>query len=321
MLVRKGNPYQINGVHCTVLGANGFIGSNLCAALVAAGAKVRGVGRAPRARQELTDKIEWHPFDLTSDDNFGSVIENTDVVIHLVSTLLPAASNLEKIRDIEENLLSTIKIVDCCRSANVRKFIYASSGGTIYGPQEVMPISEKTLLAPICSYGIVKASVESYLHLYRHLHAFDYFALRIANPYGPNQMPKDQGLIAALINKALRDEPIDIWGDGSVIRDYIYIDDLVSAIVKSVVFENSTAPRIYNIGSGIGRSVNSVLDSISKLHHKKLDVRYHPVRSVDVPKNVLDITLASNFLDWEPTNDWDSSIGKTYHWIKNKYSL
>lgn len=321
MQLRKNNSNQLKGLRCTVFGANGFIGSNLCAALYADGAQVKGVGRSSKIRQELAEKIEWHSFDLTSDDDIFSVIKNSDVVIHLVSTLLPAASNLDKVRDIQENLLTTIKILDSCRSANVKKFIYASSGGTIYGPQEIMPINENTLLAPICSYGIVKASVENYLHLYRHLYAFDYFALRIANPYGPNQMPKDQGLISALINKALKDEAIEIWGDGSVVRDYIYIDDLVSAIIKSITLDDQTAPRTYNIGSGIGRSVNSVLDTISKLHGKKLDVKYHPVRSVDVPKNVLDITQASNWLDWQPTNDWEPSVQKTYQWLKNKYFL
>ena len=219
----------LDGLRCLVLGANGFIGTNLCLALTAAGTKVIGAGRSTYARPELRDQIEWVCLDFTVETSFARALKGVDVVVHLISTLLPAASNAEKTRDIAENLQTTVRLLDACRVAGTRKVVFASSGGAIYGAQSVMPIGEECLLRPVSSYGIVKAAIENYLHLYRHLHDLDFVALRIANPFGRYQMPHDQGLVAALMGKALKDLTIDIWGDGSVIRDYLCVSDLVDA--------------------------------------------------------------------------------------------
>jgi UDP-glucose 4-epimerase len=144
-------------------------------------------------------------------------------------------------------------------------------------------------------------------------------ALRISNPFGPFQMPHDQGLIAALIGKALKGSPVEIWGDGSVIRDYIYIDDVINAIILAISLDNPDAPRVYNVGSGIGRSVNEVLHAISTARGKPTKVDYCPARAVDVPTNILDISLARTHLRWTPTAEWKHALEKTYIWLRNVY--
>lgn len=310
---------RLKGLRCTVLGANGFIGTNLCLALAAAGVRVKGCGRSLAARPELKGKIEWVQVELTVDESLHQAVEGADVVVHLVSTLLPAASNIEKIRDVEENLISTLRLLESCKKTGVKKFIFASSGGTIYGAQPITPISEEKLTNPICSYGIIKVAVENYLNLYRHLYSLDFVALRIANPFGQYQMPHDQGLVAALIGKALKETTIDIWGNGSVVRDYIHISDLVDAIILAIFLNEAAAPRIYNIGSGVGRSVNDVLNAVETIHGKSLNVRYHPERSVDVPINVLDIKLARDYLGWSPNAEWIHSLENTYRWLHDVY--
>ncbi|WP_213768591.1 NAD-dependent epimerase/dehydratase family protein [Caballeronia sp. dw_19] len=305
------------GARCTVLGANGFIGTNLCLALQSAGATVIGAGRSASARAELADKVSWRRTDLATGTGLDDAIRGSDFVIHLVNTLLPAPSNAEKARDVEENLIGTLRLLELCREHRVKKVIYASSGGTVYGPQSVVPISENVIPLPICSYGIVKHAVEGYLHLFRHLHQLDYVALRIANPFGEYQMPHDQGLIATLFGKALSRTPISIWGDGSVVRDYVYIQDVVDAAIASMALDTQHAPRVFNIGSGVGKSVNDVIESITHVHGKLPRVEYTPGRAADVPVNVLDIRRAYDHLGWRPQTDWQAALDITYRWLSN----
>lgn len=304
---------------CLVLGANGFIGTNLCLALDGAGFLVRGAGRTEFARGELHDRVEWAQLDFIA-TSFDEALEGVDVVVHLVSTLLPAVSNNDKLRDVQENLLSTLRLLDGCKRNGIRKIIFASSGGTVYGAQAVTPITEDQPTRPISSYGIVKTCIENYLSLYRHLHGLDSVSLRISNPFGLYQMPTDQGLVAALIGKALKNERIDIWGDGGVVRDYLHVSDVVDAIIRAIGLTSKYAPRTYNIGSGVGRSVNSVLDAVRVIHGSPMAVQYHPARAVDVPVNVLDVRLANEHLEWAPCSDWDDSLNETYQWLASFYA-
>lgn len=317
MHLHEHNLSQLAGARCAVLGANGFIGTNLCIALRDAGATVVGVGRSPRARDILMDRVEWRRADLATGNAFEHAVRDCDFVVHLANTLLPTPSNAEKVRDVQENLIGTLTLLERCRELGVGKVVYASSGGTVYGPQTNTPISEDVLPRPICSYGVVKHAVEGYLHLYRQLHRLDYVALRIANPFGPHQMPHDQGLVAALFGKALTGTPISIWGDGSVVRDYVYIQDVVEAIIAAMVLNEPDAPRIYNIGSGVGRSVNDVIASIQAIHGELPEVGYQHARAADVPVNVLDIRRAQTYLGWTPATPWHDALQATYKWLRD----
>jgi UDP-glucose 4-epimerase len=158
--------------------------------------------------------------------------------------------------------------------------------------------------------------VEKYLELYRHLHGMDYVALRLGNPYGSRQrLDHVQGAVAVFLGKALYGREVQIWGDGSVARDYFYIDDLVSAFIRAI--ENKTPSRLYNIGSGYAVSLNELLDKIQKVTGKKLKTRYLPARKLDVPVNCVDISRANKELDWRPEISLEDGMGRTWKWLNS----
>ena len=179
-----------------------------------------------------------------------------------------------------------------------------------------LPIREDHPTNPTCSYGISKLMIEKYLRLYRALHGLQSCAVRLANPYGPHQRVKSaQGVIPVFCYKALTHNPIEIWGDGSVKRDFIYVDDVVRAIMKLIRLE-SDMPYELNIGSGEAVSLNRLLDIISRVTGEKLDCRYLEGRAFDVPINVLDTTLAQKVLQWRPQTPIEEGVEKTVAYIR-----
>ena len=171
-----------------------------------------------------------------------------------------------------------------------------------------MPISEDHSLAPITAYGAGKAAAELYLAYYRNLHQIDCRIARLANPYGPSQNTnKGQGAIPIFFHRILQGQAIDIWGDGEAIRDYLYIDDAVEAMILLATSKNKTSDFIYNIGSGVGTSLNSLVLQMQSLVKKEIDVIYKPHRGFDIPISVLDITKIKNDFGWSPV--WSLSDG------------
>lgn len=288
--------------HFGVFGGSGFIGTNLCQALARDGHVVTSFDNI--AFRGANPGIRSQAFDFSAPGDLNRALADVDVVVHLISTMLPSPSNSEPIRDVQENLVGSLRLIDAVKKSPVRRFIFLSSGGTVYGSQSKIPISECAKSDPLCSYGIVKRSIEQYLALHRHLHGLDYFALRVANPYGPFQRPGGQGLVANVIDKALHSQPVVIWGDGSVVRDYIFIDDVIDAILAAARCDDAAATRVLNIGSGIGRSVLDVVSSIEKMMDTTIAKQFIASRPSDVPVNVLDIARAGEVLLWQPTSDW-----------------
>lgn len=249
-------------------------------------------------------------FDVTT-DSFNKVIADIDCVIYLVATLLPQLSNENVKKDVVENLIPVIDLLDAMSSnAKCRKIIFASSGGTVYGAHP-SKVNESTNLNPKCSYGIIKSSVEKYLTLYSDIYGIQTVSLRISNPYGAGQdASKPQGAIGIFINKMLKNEAVEIWGDGSVVRDYIYIDDVARAFILAIHFE--TKSSVFNIGSGIGTSLNQLLERLFRVTKSKSQIIYKPSRNVDVPINILDITQANNVLHWQPQMCLEDGIEKLF---------
>mgnify|MGYP001595638612 FL=1 len=185
------------------------------------------------------------------------------------------------------------------RQQGVKKIVFISSGGTVYGNSVQCPISETDATDPVCSYGISKLSIEKYLHLFYHLHGLDYVVLRAANPFGERQNPRSgQGAVATFLWKFLRQEPIEIWGDGNISRDYFYISDLVSAILTAI--EEKTPSKLYNIGSGVPHSLNKLVNFMQRVTGRTKVVQYSPARKLDVATNFLDISRAQKELHWQP---------------------
>lgn len=308
-----GSLTPFSGRRCIVLGGGGFIGTNLCERLVELGAQVVVVSPA-LLDPEAVRGAHWIRAFLHETDAYQHLIEPGDYVFHLVSTTTPASSNVDPVADIAQNVLPTLKLLDILRYRQIRKLVFLSSGGTVYGPAVTAPTSEDQPNHPVCSYGIQKLAVEKYLALYRHLHGVESVSLRVSNPFGPYQLGGAQGVIATVIRKALRRETITIWGDGSAVRDYIFVADLVEAILEAASLADPGAPRLFNIGSGQGRSIRDILDAIQSLHREPLTIVHEPARSIDVPVSVLDISRARRHLRWEPATAWEPALEKTYQW-------
>jgi UDP-glucose 4-epimerase len=303
---------------CFVLGGGGFIGTNLCRGLAASGRRVRAFGRRCLFPSDLKG-VEWRQGDLDDEAAVGAAIESFDVVFHLVHTTTPQSSNLNIAADIEDNVVSTIPLLETCRRQGVKRVVFASSGGTVYGKARQVPTPETAPTEPICAYGISKLAIEKYLALYEHLHGLDFRVLRIANPFGPFQLAlKNQGVIAALIARALRGEAVEIWGDGSVVRDFIFVDDVVDAFTAAMAHESGE--RVFNIGSGKGRSLLDVIAAIENQLDMKLKLQWRPGRSLDVPASVVAIERARTGLGWAPKTSFADGLERTIAWARDALS-
>jgi len=252
---------------CLVLGGAGFIGSHLAEALAQQGRPVRIFDRPHVDRLPLfprTRGFEVFTGDFLNPQALVPALEGVELVFHLVSTTLPQNSNDHPVYDVESNVLGSLRLMELCRERGVRKVVFVSSGGTVYGVPRATPVAEDHPTDPISSYGIHKLMVEKYLALAQRLHGLDYCVVRPANLYGPRQrLDTAQGAVAVFLDHALRDKPIHIWGDGSVVRDYVYVTDAVDAMLKAASFEG--APRIFNIGSGKGTSLKELVAAIGQL--------------------------------------------------------
>ena len=251
-----------------LLGAAGFIGTNLTIEL------------AKRTEDEITlvdrSKSFFKPIvsmnlknvrsleaDLTVDMDFDSILKGQEVVYHLVSTTVPTTSNQHISQELISNVVFSANLFEACIRCGVKKVVFISSGGTVYGKEVGCPLKEKTATNPISSYGVQKITIEKLLYLYRYMYGLDYRIIRLANPYGPYQRPNGVlGAVTTFTYKALKGDEIAVYGDGSVVRDFIYIDDAIRAIMKIVEGENKH--RIFNLGCGYGTSIKQVLETIEK---------------------------------------------------------
>jgi len=303
---------------CLVLGGAGFIGSHLSEALAGEGHRVRIFDRPHVDRLPLfppSRGFEIFTGDFLNPQALAPALEGTEIVFHLVSTTLPKNSNDNPMYDVETNVLGTLRLIELCRSRGVRKLVFVSSGGTVYGPPRSVPVSEEHPTQPISSYGIHKLMVEKYLHLAQRLHGLDYRIVRPANLYGPRQrLDIAQGAVGVFLERALKEQPIQIWGDGSVVRDYVYVADAVDAMLKAARFEGE--PRIFNLGSGRGVSLKELIAEIEKLLGRPVKVEYSAARAVDVPVNVLDASLAERHLGWRASTPLGEGLRRTCEWLR-----
>src|SRR5262245_28364270 len=204
---------------CIVLGGGGFIGTNLCRRLVACGYRVRAFGRR-RQSPEALQGVEWFPGDFNDPAALAAAIETFDIVFHFIHSTTPQSANLDMAGDIKKNVVGSLAMLDICRKLGVSRVMFISSGGTIYGRPQQIPTPETAPTNPITAYGISKLAIEKYLALYEHLHQLNYRVLRVSNPFGPFQVAlKNQGIVAALVARGIQGESIEIWGDGSIVRD------------------------------------------------------------------------------------------------------
>jgi UDP-glucose 4-epimerase len=255
--------------------------------------------------------------DLLSTHDVNDAIDGADAVLHLVSTTLPKNSNDDPIYDIQSNVVATLQMLNAMVAQNIRKIIFISSGGTVYGNPIYLPIDEKHPTDPMVSYGIAKLTIEKYLQMFERMYGIKAITLRVANPYGERQrIETAQGAVSVFIYNALRGISIDIWGDGSVTRDYLHVSDVAEAFVRAM--EYTGAKRCFNIGSGTGASLNELICMIEEVLGKRIERNYLPGRPFDVPVSVLNNDLARKELQWEPSISMRNGIARTAKWMEKE---
>lgn len=304
-----------------ILGGAGFIGTNLTLALS------RDMGNVITLVDERIEyfttvsklsleNVKLMSASLDEDMDFEKVLKNQDVVYHLVSSNIPTTSNQHITQDIQTNVVFSSMLFEACVKYGVKRVVFVSSGGTVYGKEANCPLSENTPTNPITSYGVQKVTIEKLLYLYNYMYGLDYRIIRLANPYGPYQRPNGVlGAVTTFTYKAINSEEITVYGDGSVVRDFIYIDDAVRAIINIV--DGKVEHHIFNLGCGYGTSIKKLLDTIAEALGIQLNIRYLPGRSVDVPVNYLDISRYEKYFGaLNPICLYDGIV-KTAEFLRN----
>jgi UDP-glucose 4-epimerase len=303
---------------CLVMGGCGFLGCNLVERLLTEGYRVCVFDRASTGcKNLLKGKFEFLQGDFLNPADIEKALENIDFVLHLVGTTLPISSNENPVFDVESNVVGTIQLLQACVRHHVKRVVFSSSGGTVYGQPHRLPIHEDDPTNPICSYGVTKLTVEKYLQLIYHLHELDYTILRIANCYGKNQkVTGAQGAIGVFLSHIMQGKPITIWGDGSTTRDYVHVEDVADAFVKALTQRSKY--RIFNIGTGVGTSLHELLDKMERVTGIIPRVKYATGRPADVPHNILDPRRAQEYLGWSSKIDCETGLRKTWTWLTGK---
>lgn len=278
--------------------------------------RVFGRGSLPPSVQS---KVVYFSGEFTDLDLLKTAVDGADVVFHLIGSTNPVTAEKDKLHDLKQNIEPTLRLLDLGASGAYKQIIFLSSGGTVYGVQDASPIHEDSSQWPISTYGVSKVSIERYLHLYHHIHGLDYRIARVSNPFGEHQYAhKGQGVVAALIDCALLNKPFQMVGDGSVVRDYIYVGDVVDALLAMATYTGTH--RVFNIGRGIGHSLLDIIKAVESATSRRIDINRLPARPIDVPVNVLDITRAQNALGWTPKTPMTEAMRRTVAWATSMNS-
>lgn len=296
-----------------VLGGCGFIGRHIVEVMTAQGIPmvVFDVHANPSESTPLCTYVQGLFSDSFQLDSLMAQHGITHVV-HLVSTTLPKTSNEDMPYDVDSNVIQTLRFLDLCVKHQVQRFLFMSSGGTVYGSPLQIPVKENHPNLPLCSYGISKLAIEKYLFLYHHLHGLNYVVLRAANPYGPGQNPlSGQGVIANFVHKIRSGQRLEVWGDGETVRDYFHVRDLAELTQRSLL---SSTVGVFNAGSGAGLSIKQLIAVLNRTLDERADVIYQPARGLDVPAIVLDSSAAFDTFGWRALTPLEAGIQEYDSW-------
>jgi len=301
------------------MGGLGFIGSHLCRALIQEGYEVRIFDKLYASRHLVSDieqRVQIVEGDAERAEDVLESLEGVDVAINLIHTTVPGSSMQDPGHDLLSNVVPCTKWLARLKEMDLTRLIYISSGGTVYGVPIRNPITEDHPTDPICSYGITKLAIEKYIAMYAELSGIEYRIFRPANAYGEGQrLNIGQGVIGVFLHRAVRGETIEIWGDGTNRRDYLYVKDLVDGILKLI--DHKGEGRVFNISTGIGHSLNDILRIIREKLNIPTKVEYKTSRKFDVPINILDSTRFRDETGWEPKTDLTEGIRYVCDWLRS----
>lgn len=301
-----------------ILGGNGFIGRKLTEHLLVSNEIIVFDKYIPKSTQRIPN-VKYISGDFQNFNLLQEAINNVDVIYHLISATVPYTANQDPFKDFELNLISTVKFLHILQERSFKRLIYLSSGGTVYGDPKYLPISESHPLNPKGFYGATKLAIENYVRLYAKKYGFEFIIARPSNPYGPGQKWKsNQGVITKFIYNNLTNNEIELWGDGTEIRDYIYIDDLCSILAK---LTEGKCNETYNIGSGSGTSLSEILEILPTVTGIQPIIRKKESLSFAVKEIVLDIKKIEKDYNFRPKIDINKGMLLQSEWLNKNLKI
>ena len=301
-----------------VTGGAGFIGSHVVDAMVARGHQVTVIDNLSTGkRANLSTEVSLVEVDLRSDD-LDAVFKRVrpQAVFHLAAQASVPNSVADPATDAEINILGTINLLERCRDAGVRRVVYSSTGGALYGEPEQTPCTEEHPIRPLSPYGVSKYVGESYVAMYGRLYGLEYAILRYANVYGPRQDPfGEAGVVAIFGQRMVSGEDVVVFGDGTQERDFVYVEDVARA--NLLALERGSGQAL-NIGCGVGTSVNQLVTWLRESTGYEREPTYTEPRAGDVYRIALDASRARRELGWEPKVSLEEGLRRTVASIRDR---
>jgi UDP-glucose 4-epimerase len=301
---------------CLVIGGSGFLGLNLIAKLLAEQFEVKVLYRNKHnIRKYITGEVQEIEGDLADRKIIRKAIKGIDTIFYLASSTNVTSSINDVFMD-NTNIVHALNVLEEIKYSNIKKIVFASSGGTVYGEPQYLPIDENHITKPISPYGITKLSIENYLAFYNIKYGLDYLICRYSNPYGKYQNPDSGvGAISIFLYKYFLNDEIVIFGNPqNIVRDYIYIDDVMDATIQ-LAFAKDLKYKIFNVGSGVGTSLQQIIETIEEVVRGKLKIHLKEEKKENVSKVILDIKRINEEINWYPTFDIKKGIEMTSKWI------
>lgn len=302
-------------------GGAGFIGSHVVDKLVEKGHRVFVLDNLSTGKREnINAQAEFIEADITDFAKIEKVFaENKfDVVFHLAAQIDVRKSVADPVFDAETNILGSVNLIELSRKYDIKKFIFSSTGGAIYGDTQNRPTPEDCPEWPLSPYGIAKLSADKFLHYYHEVHGLKYISLRYGNVYGPRQNPHGEaGVVAIFLNKMLEGVQPVIFGDGAQTRDYVFADDVARA--NLLALENFEKVGIYNVGTGIETSVNDLFRKINGHFKGKFQEIHGPAKLGEQKTSCLSCAKIEKDFGWKPEISFEEGIKMTFDWFKNNY--
>ncbi len=300
-----------------VIGGSGFMGSHIVDALLRNHHEVSVYDLHPEQFRRTPAGASLVIGDFGNAGALDELIATGfDVVIHSVSTTTPKTSNESPVFDVQSNVIGTLHLLDICVARKVGRLVFMSSGGTVYGDiGNLHAVDELHLPRPMCSYAVAKLTIEHYLDFYKQQRGLDYVVLRVSNPYGERQNPLlSLGALTVFLHRAIKRQAIEVWGDGSITRDFIYVGDVADAVQLAATLPISGT---FNVGSGMGLSLRDILEQIRQVTGLDPEVRWLPSRPFDVPRVVLDSSKFRNATGWRSRTQLADGMRATAEWLRH----
>lgn len=292
-----------------LLGGTGFIGRALARRLADAGREVRVLARHLPA-QKLAG-VEYRGGSMDDAGTAAELLAECGTVVHLASGTTPGSSARSPVAELEANLGPMLRFLEHARERAPERLVFVSSGGTLYDGAGPAPPSEGMPPAARSYYGAGKIALEAFLHAFAADAGCRVTALRPSNVYGPGQdLRRGFGFVRAATEGALTGRPLEIWGDGSAVRDFLYIDDMVDACLRALGSDRPWA--VYNVGSGVGHTLNEVVTLLEEVCGRRIELHYRPARGVDMPHVRLDVSLIAGELGWRPAVALEEGLRRTW---------